>query len=25
LNFLLPEIFDSSDMFDNWFANTKKG
>jgi len=21
LNFLLPEIFDSSDLFDNWFEN----
>lgn len=23
LNFLLPEIFDSSEMFDNWFDNKK--
>lgn len=23
LNFLLPEIFDSSDMFDNWFDSKK--
>lgn len=24
LNFLLPEIFSSSDMFDNWFNNTSE-
>jgi len=23
LNFLLPEIFDSSEMFDNWFDSKK--
>lgn len=24
LNFLLPEIFSRSDMFDNWFNNTSE-